>query len=118
MIDCPNKHCRLREGQEAVKHCPRQQCGLSLTLKGAERFKRKMRADLARLITADVLYQAYTGEEDIYRLDTIRGCSIDDPLITEAAQKWPQRLADLDARRKREIEENRKAVQQYTLGLF
>ena len=115
MINCP--HCKLREGQEAVKFCPREQCGLSLTLKGPDRFKRKMRAQLTDLITADVLYQAYTGEENIYRLDQIRKLSIDDPLITNAAKNWPQRLKDLETMRKQEILENRKAVQQYTLGL-
>ena len=116
MINCP--HCRLSEGQEAVKHCPRQQCGLSLTLKGPDRFKRKMRADLAHLITADVLYQAYTGEEDVYKLDELRRFWIEDPVIRKAAEKWPQRLADLDTARQHEVIQSRKAVQQYTLGLF
>lgn len=116
MSQCP--HCKLREGQEAVKYCEREQCGLSLTLKGPDRFKRKMRAQLAQLITADVLYQAYTGEEDIYKLDKLRSRWIEDPVITAASAKWPQRLADLDARRKREMEENHKAVKQYTLGIF
>lgn len=116
MNPCP--HCRLYEGQEAVKHCPRQQCGLSLTLKGPDRFKRKMRAELAELITADVLYQAYTGEEDTYKLDELKKYWIDDPVIRTAAEKWPQRLAELDAARQREAIESRKAVQQYTLGLF
>lgn len=115
MIDCA--HCKLREGQEAVKFCPREKCGLSLTLKGPDRFKRKMRAQLTELITADVLYQAYTGEENIYRLDQIRKLSIDDPLVVNAAKNWPQRLKDLENMRKQEILENRKAVQQYTLGL-
>lgn len=117
MTDCPNKGCKLREGQEAVKHCPREQCGLSLTLKGPDRFKRKMRADLAQLITADVLYQAYTGEEDIYKLERIQQLPIDHPVVTSAAHRWPQRLKDLEEMRKREILANRKAVQQYTLGL-
>lgn len=115
MNNCP--HCKLREGQEAVKFCTREQCGLSLSLKGPDRFKRKMRAQLAGLITADVLYQAYTGEEDIYKLARLRNRWIDDPVITEAAKKWPQRLKDLENMRKQEILENRKAVQQYTLGL-
>jgi hypothetical protein len=116
MTDCP--HCRLRAGQEAVKHCERLQCGLSLTLSGRDRFKRKMRAELAQLITADVLYQAYTGEEDIYRLDSIRGRWIDDPIVTSKAHLWPERLKQLAAKRQQEIADNRKAVQQYTLGLF
>lgn len=115
MTSCP--HCKLRKGQEAVKFCPREQCGLSLTLKGPDRFKRKMRAQLTELITADVLYQAYTGEENIYRLDQIRKLPIDDPLITNAAKDWSQRLKDLKNMHKQEILENRKAVQQYTLGL-
>lgn len=114
MTDCP--HCPLYAGQEAIKQCQRMQCGLSLTLKGPDRFKRKMRAELANLITADVLYQAYTGEEDIYKLDRIRGCSIDDPLITSAAKKWPERLRALDAKRAQEIADSRTAVQQFTLN--
>lgn len=116
MNRCP--YCRLYEGQEAVKHCPRQQCGLSLTLKGPDRFKRKMRAELAELITADVLYQAYTGEEDIFKLDELKKYWIEDPVITTAAKKWPQRLAELDAARQREAIESREAVQQFTLGLL
>jgi len=118
MTECPQGDCPLRAGMEAVKHCHRMQCGLSLSLEGSDRFKRKMRAQLADLITADVLYQAYTGEEDIYKLDRIRGCSINDPLITNAAKHWPDRLRALEAKRKQEIEDNRLAVQQYTLGLF
>lgn len=118
MTECPNAGCKLRAGQEAVKQCSREQCGLSLSLKGPERFKRKMRAELARLITADVLYQAYTGEEDIYKLDKIRNLPIDHPVVTSVAERWPQRLMDLEQKRKREILANRKAVQQYTLGIF
>lgn len=118
MTDCAIGACSLRAGQEAVKRCPRQQCGLTLTLKGQDRFKRKMHADLAQLITADVLYQAYTGEEDIYRLDKIRNLPVDHPAVTSRAELWPQRLSDLAEKRKREILENRKAVQQYTLGIF
>lgn len=116
MTECPN--CPLRAGQEAVKHCQQMQCGLSLTLQGSDRFKRKMRAELAALITADVLYQAYTGEEDIYKLDRIKLRWIDDPLITEAAKKWPERLRALDAKRKQEAMESKLAVQQFTLGLI
>jgi hypothetical protein len=116
MSNCP--HCNLRAGQEAVKHCERLQCGLSLTLQGPDRFKRKMRAELAQLITADVLYQAYTGEEDIYKLDNIRRYWIDHPLITSKAHLWPERLKQLAAKRQQEIADNRTAVQQYTLGLF
>jgi hypothetical protein len=116
MTACP--HCRLPAGQEAVKHCERLQCGLSLTLKGADRFKRKMHAELAQLITADVLYQAYTGEEDIYKLDQIRRRWIDDPVVTSKAHQWPERLEQLAAKRRQEIADNRTAVQQYTLGLF
>lgn len=115
MTNCA--HCRLRAGQEAVKRCERLQCGLSLTLKGPDRFKRKMRAELAQLITADVLYQAYTGEEDIYKLDSISRRWIDDPLITSKAHLWPERLEQLAAKRRQEILDNRKAVQQFTLGL-
>lgn len=116
MSDCP--HCPLRAGQEAVKRCERLQCGLSLTLKGPDRFKRKMRAELAQLITADVLYQAYTGEEDIYKLDRIRGCLIDDPIVTSKAHLWLDRLKELAAKRQKEIADNRTAVHQYTLGLL
>jgi len=115
MINC--RYCRLKAGQEAVKHCQRMQCGLSLTLKGQDRFKRKMRAELARLITADVLYQAYTGEEDIYKLDKISRRCIDDPVITSKAKQWPERLEQLACKRRQEILDNRKAVQQFTLGL-
>lgn len=115
MSDCP--HCRLKAGQEAVKHCQRKQCGLSLTLKGQDRFKRKMRAELAELITADVLYQAYTGEEDIYKLDKISLRCIDDQVITSKAKHWPERLKQLASKRRQEILDNRKAVQKFTRGL-
>lgn len=118
MNRCLNSGCRLYEGQEAVKHCPREQCGLSLTLKGPDRFKRKMRAHLTDLITADVLYQAYTGEEDIYKLDKIRALPIDHPVVLNAEKQWQQRLRDLEEKRQQEAEESRQAVQQYTLGIF
>jgi hypothetical protein len=114
MSDCP--YCHLRAGQEAVKHCQRKQCGLSLTLKGQDRFKRKMRAELTQLITADVLYQAYTGEEDIYKLEKISLRCIDDPVITSKAKQWPERLRQLAAKRAQEVQDNRAAVTQYTLG--
>ena len=118
MNPCPKACCKFYEGQEAVKHCTQLACGLSLTLTGQDRFTRKMRAELAQLITADVLYQAYTGEEDIYKLDRIRLMSIDDPLITSAAKQWPQRLADLEAARKQATADSHAAVQQYSLGLL
>jgi hypothetical protein len=109
---CPIHGCSYFKADK----CTRQQCGLSLTLKGPARLKRRMMADLSAFLTADVLYHAFTGEQDIYKLEKIKCMSINDPLMIKAAENWSTRLAELDAARTGEARAAQTALQQYIIN--
>jgi hypothetical protein len=87
-----------------------------LTLKGPDRLKRRMMAELSEFLTADVLYHAFTGEQDIYKLERMKRLSVDDLLIAKAAENWQTRLDELDAERLAQTQLQQKAVEQYVIN--
>jgi len=102
-----------------AKLCSREACGLSLLLSGPDRFRRKYQAGLVSWLTPDILYHAFTGEEDDYELGRI--ARLDHVLLTSLLDKvfhwWPARLEQIAQAARKEKKESKQAVQQFIHGL-
>ena len=112
------RNCCADADVATAKACRRQSCGLSLLLTGPDRFRRKYQADLEDWLKPEVLYHAFTGEEDGYKLARV---ALLDPvhqasLLEKAEREWPARLQQIAEQRRQEKADSKKAVQQFVLG--
>lgn len=113
------KICRQFAEPVNAARCTREACGLTLLLSGPERFRRKYRARLISWLTPDLLYHAFTGEDDDYELARIARLDhvLSTSLLDKVERQWPARLDQIAAARRKEKEDSKKAVQQFILGL-
>jgi hypothetical protein len=90
-----------------------------MLLSGPERFRRKYRAGLVSWLTTDLLYHAFTGEDDDYELARIARLDhvLSTSLLAKVERQWPTRLEQIATARRNEKEESKQAVQQFILGL-
>ena len=113
------RRCRKLVVPANVARCTFQTCASTLLLSGPERFRRKYQADLIKWLTPDLLYHAFTGEDDDYELariatlDHVRLTS----LLDKVEREWPTRLEQIAKKRRAEQEKSKKVVQQFVLNL-
>lgn len=78
-------------------------------------------AELNAWLTPDLVYHCFTGETDEKTLKHIAGLRrqpwLLEPILSKAERGWPQRLADIEAKRRRKKQEDKAAVQQFVLTL-
>jgi hypothetical protein len=112
------KRCRQLAIPANVSRCTYKICALTLLLSGPERFRRKYQADLVEWLTPDLLYHAFTGEDDDYELARI--ARLDHVLLTALLDKvekqWPARLEQIAKARRDEKEESKQVVQQFIIN--
>jgi len=90
-----------------------------LLISGPDRFRRKYYADLNVWLGPELLYHAFTGEDNDYELARIGRLDhvLSSCLIDKAEREWPARLDQIAKQRRKEKEDSKQAVQQFILGL-
>ena len=80
-------------------------------MKRANLVRDRFLAELESWLSPSVLYHAFTGEDDAYRLAHIERLdpSMQEPLLNKVMRKWPQRLDRIAAERM-ELNQESKAV--------
>jgi hypothetical protein len=72
-------------------------------------------SDLAEWLTPSLLFHAFTGEDDPYRLAHIEAMqpALQEPLLNKAERDWPQRLQHIAALRQEQKQQSKAAVQTF-----
>lgn len=80
-------------------------------MKRANLVRDRFLAELESWLSPSVLYHAFTGEGDAYRLAHIERLdpSMQEPLLNKAMREWPERLERIAAERM-ELKQESKAV--------
>ena len=86
-------------------------------MKQPNRIRDRFIADLEIWLTPDLLYHCFTGEDDPIELARIAklGPWLLEPLLNKAEREWPDRLARIAAKNKKEKQESKRVVDQFVI---